>query len=193
MKIPSHWIIDPPRIQHEYLDGSLVQRLEPGGSKGYCGHGYFDLHLVTAGSKKPVMKAAAKLSRFFQRELGCDFAPYSDCESIRRSDGIFIVTTTDHTTEPVMDIGVGLFVFRYDAELAGRYCFCAAWLHPFLRRCGLLDSCWELFRRKFGDFLCENPVSPAMKAFLAKRGECTWCGRTTRWDCPMCNAPRQLA
>ena len=45
------------------------------------------------------------------------------------------------------------------------------WLHPYARRQGVLASAWPHFRRRYGDFHVEGPLSPAMKGFLARMGE----------------------
>lgn len=45
------------------------------------------------------------------------------------------------------------------------------WIAPQFRRSGVLARRWLGLRERFGEFRVEGPVSPAMQAFLAKRGE----------------------
>lgn len=45
------------------------------------------------------------------------------------------------------------------------------WIAPPFRRLGILAAKWVELRALYGDFVVEGPVSPAMQAFLRKRGE----------------------
>lgn len=45
------------------------------------------------------------------------------------------------------------------------------WICPKERRKGHLDKRWPIFRKRFGDFVVESPVSEAMQAFLRKHGD----------------------
>jgi hypothetical protein len=57
---------------------------------------------------------------------------------------------------------VGACCFRsYD-----RWVMLWIWLHPFVRRKGLLRQAWPFFRSRFGDFAIQAPLSDPMSAFL---------------------------
>ncbi len=44
------------------------------------------------------------------------------------------------------------------------------WFHPYCRRSGLLSRVWETFEENHPNFGVAHPLSPAMLAFLEKRG-----------------------
>ena len=44
------------------------------------------------------------------------------------------------------------------------------WFHPYCRRSGLLSSVWKIFEANHPNFGVASPLSPAMLAFLEKRG-----------------------
>jgi len=43
------------------------------------------------------------------------------------------------------------------------------WMHPYLRRKGILSRQWGHFQEEFKDFRIEYPLSYAMREFLIKR------------------------
>jgi len=45
------------------------------------------------------------------------------------------------------------------------------WICPEMRRAGVLSKQWDRFRKRFGEFQIEPPVSRAMQSFLQKRGD----------------------
>jgi len=45
------------------------------------------------------------------------------------------------------------------------------WMHPYLRRQGLLQSAWPYLIRRFGEFNVTHPVSPAMQEFVTRHGK----------------------
>jgi hypothetical protein len=45
------------------------------------------------------------------------------------------------------------------------------WICPLARRKGMLTERWLEFRKRFGDFRVEGPVSPAMEHFVVKQGD----------------------
>jgi hypothetical protein len=49
----------------------------------------------------------------------------------------------------------------------------------------MLSTAWPYFRKLYGDFPCEPPLSRAMQNFLASRGECAICGRASA--CSYCH------
>ena len=52
------------------------------------------------------------------------------------------------------------------------------WLHPFVRRKGILSGSWSLFEKNHPNFAAERPLSESMLRFLEKRGHkdgiCGW-------------------
>lgn len=74
----------------------------------------------------------------------------------------------DNGADAVYAVGATCFRWRHWTDHAPGWAMQWVWLHPFARRQGLLTGAWPFFRQEFGDFFVEPPVSPAMKAFVAK-------------------------
>jgi hypothetical protein len=150
-----------------------------------------DSHLypVVPSSTKGARNALETLARYFQREFGYDFAQYRANETTGKHDRCFLWTEDDYRGH----VAVGGVCFRWwkcrDSQngLVDRMVLSWVWVHPFLRGRGLLGSYWAGFRELYGDFVVESPLSAAMVAFLAKRGECWWCGRAH--SCKTCTEP----
>jgi hypothetical protein len=56
------------------------------------------------------------------------------------------------------------------------------WFHPYCRRSGLLSRVWETFEENHPNFGVAHPLSPAMLAFLEKRGHA---GGVKGWQADM--------
>lgn len=65
---------------------------------------------------------------------------------------------------------IGACSFRPPESTHDRWKMDWIWLCPSGRRKGFLGRAWPLFKARFGDFALEQPVSPAMQAFVAKVG-----------------------
>ena len=104
------------------------------------------------------------MARWFQREFRYDFAPYDrSCDSI-----VFVWADCDCWTEEQVPLigGAGFFI---EDELDSRpWTLGWAWFHHYARRRGYLSQAWPYFRRCFGGFILELPLSEAMEAFLAQ-------------------------
>lgn len=107
-----------------------------------------------------------RLAKYFQREFRYDFIQYISSEP--RSDDIGFLWSVEIMDKRVVDAAVGGCVFR--SREAG-WALAWVWFHPFVRRQGLLSDAWPYFRRRFGSFDVEEPLSDSMDKFLAKQGE----------------------
>jgi hypothetical protein len=56
----------------------------------------------------------------------------------------------------------------FDSEHGFPWALGWAWFHPYARRRGYLSQAWPYFRKRFGGFILEPPLSEAMEAFVAK-------------------------
>jgi hypothetical protein len=116
------------------------------------------------------------LARYFQREFGYDFIQYTATEVGDDRDRVFLWMRD----EVLYHAGVGAICFRWrkyrDASQGPALAW--VWLHPYLRRQGILGAHWGFFRHLYGDFRVEGPLSEAMASFLERRGECARCGRS---------------
>jgi hypothetical protein len=131
---------------------------------------------VTGRSPIAVRRAVETLARYFQREFRYDFIQYSANQPGDSRDHTFLWTRDDVTHHE----GVGAICFRWReySNVPHGLAVAWVWIHPYLRRQRILASHWDCFRRVYGDFYVEPPLSSAMKAFLESRGECCRCGRT---------------
>jgi len=92
---------------------------------------------------------------------------------------------------PRVLVGACCFRFRDFKDAEPRWVLQWAWLHPYSRGRGILSAAWDGFHGTFGNFLPEPPYSPAMKAFLRKRGLCVYCWQRLDSDevyCSKCEA-----
>lgn len=130
---------------------------------------------IDQNSMKSARLAVDVMARYFRREFSYDFVQYEANEISHSRDRIFLLTVNRYSHR----LGVGAICFRWRVWRDAPPCLALAWvwINPFLRRKGILSTYWEAFRTLYGDFLCEPPLSPAMKTFLAKRNECWKCGR----------------
>lgn len=98
----------------------------------------------------------------FKREFRYDFVQWQSRkgDDDRQAHGYLI---TD-------DAGaiVGACTFRWRES---RWGLQWVWISPLHRRQGHLGRRWQDFRKRFGDFQVESPVSEAMRAFLARKGD----------------------
>jgi hypothetical protein len=99
-------------------------------------------------------KAAALLGRYFRDEGGFDFTAFA------RRDASYVWR--------VKERAAGACGFE---RMRSVWRLRWVWIHPFLRRRGLLHEAWPWFRLKHGDFIVDRPLSAAMEAFLRKRNE----------------------
>jgi hypothetical protein len=147
-------------------------------------HPALEMHHISPRSAIGARKALEKLAYYFRREFQYDFILYHSAAPMDPRDRAFLVTWQYHDHRAA----IGAIVFRWrkyeDAphDLALQW----LWLHPYLRRHGLLSTCWPSLREPLGDFYIEGPTSRAMADFLTKMGECPRCG--VRRSCQKCKA-----
>jgi hypothetical protein len=135
----------------------------------------FSLMAIANGSPKPARRAVETLARYFQREFGYDLIQYSADEASDPRDRVFL--WLEDRCGSYEAIGAACFRWREWENVPHGLGLAWIWIHPYLRRHGILGAHWDFFRHLYGDFSVEPPLSPAMKAFLAARNECWRCGR----------------
>ena len=140
------------------------------------------MSIITPKSAKSARKAAETLAYYFKREFQYDSIQYYHLESTGKRDRIILLTHSYHDHKAAL----GIICFRWrDYENAPHGLALAwLWLHPYIRRKGVLAAYWPFFRGAYGDYYVEPPISKAMGEFLAKMGECPRCG--TRRVCKQC-------
>lgn len=116
------------------------------------------------------MAAVEQQGRYFQREFGYDFLPYTAREHVESGDdqmGAYLMFDYKEFATATMR-PICACSFRYTPK---DLCWVLGWagLHPFARRRGHLRAAWPTFRRQYGAFVVERPLSDAMAAFTPRR------------------------
>jgi len=114
---------------------------------------------------------------YFRREFSYDFQQFVATEKPKNHEKpyaayLFINEQNHH---PRVWVGGCCFRWREYQDVGARWAAQWMWLHPYYRNKGILSSAWDRFHELHGKFICEPPFSPAMKAFLHKRGNCVLC------------------
>lgn len=140
----------------------------------------YHIDRIDQNSIKSARLAVDALAKYFRREFNYDFVQYEANEITDDRDRVYLLTVNRYSHW----LGVGSICFRWRewTDAPHRLALSWLWINPFLRRKGIVSLYWDGFRNLYGDFLVEPPLSPAMKAFLAKRKECWWCGRACMCD-----------
>jgi hypothetical protein len=130
-----------------------------------------EIYPVHSMAKLTIRKAAGAIAIYFKREFGYDFPQYESGEHTGRRDRILLLVRES------VAIGVICFRWREWDDAPHGLALAWVWLHPYCRAQGVLSGLWPRFRALYGDFMCEPPLSSAMRMFLAGRGECWEHGR----------------
>jgi hypothetical protein len=121
--------------------------------------------LVRVRSDSPLhlKRAVKRLADYFHREFPHDIHPF-DVED-RDPYTSYLLPC------PERSVWAGACCFRprrfSDLDMTCEVLYWA-WLHPYLRGCGILKRHWKALRANHGDFYIEQPFSPAMREFLRK-------------------------
>ena len=129
-------------------------------------HGVF---LINQRSPLQVRRVVEAFARMFQREFRYDFVQYNARERTDARDTAFLWERPH--TYPDQFCGAAVFRWRKWSDTPEGYALAWVWLHPHVRRSGLLTEAWPYFKDSFGDFHVEPPLSPEMSAFVRKVGE----------------------
>ncbi|RYY26336.1 MAG: hypothetical protein EOP62_10890 [Sphingomonadales bacterium] len=105
----------------------------------------------------------------FKREMRFDFVQWDSPDSTPDPDVQGFLLSDDEGRIQ------GAVSFRWrqvkDRSEPGCWGLDWVWICPPARRSGVLSRVWPMLRERFGDFHVEGPVSEAMQALLANRGE----------------------
>lgn len=118
---------------------------------------------VCHDSPRSVRLAVQQLALYFKREMRFDFPQYAaDRHAV--DDVAYVWSPFDSE-----DRAVGACHFlRMDD---GKDMLAWFWLHPYVRRRGVLTAMWPYLREWHGDFHLDEPFSKAFEAFLARSAE----------------------
>lgn len=96
----------------------------------------------------------------FKREFSYDFVQWSQNETDPRTHGFLFVDAAARV------VGACAFRWREPGDAEAYWGLQWIWIAPAFRRQGVLASRWPNFRKQFGAFYVEPPLSQAMKDFL---------------------------
>jgi hypothetical protein len=153
----SHFDLRLPSIKNSVLwagtSGTLYNKSSM--PSGLC--------VVTDESSNTARKAVEKLAWYFKREEGYDFVQYLATERDPEARA-FLFTAQDWGRDDAeASVGLGACCFtRRDCGRALQW----IWLHPYVRRQGILTKVWPFFRERYGDFVVEPPLNDGMKGFM---------------------------
>ena len=134
----------------------------------------FDAPFRVIGPRSPKAwrREAEKLARYFKREMGFDFPPYTANESKFDSepspDRVLAFPRELPGTDAICFFGaVGVRWVEWDDDRPS-WSLTWAWLHPYERRRGHLTKAWPFLLSIFPSPYVEPPVSQSMMQFLKK-------------------------
>ena len=152
------------RIDISEIPESLVDRLE-------------EPVAVTPRSPLQLRRQVERFAKYFQREFRYDFQQFEATEKIEKHKRPYAayLFPNEPNRYPRVWAGACCFRWREPKDFEPRWAMQWMWLHPYYRGTGILSRAWERFHVLHEDFMCEPPFSPAMQAFLRKRGKCILC------------------
>lgn len=131
-----------------------------------------DITVVEWNAIRRNRDAVERLAYYFRREFGYDFVQYNADEGPgdERYPAVAFLWASMRNSFDDRDVAVGATCFRWREwkDTPAGWAMQWIWLHPYVRRKGLLSAAWPALREAFGDFDVEPPLSPAMRMFLAK-------------------------
>lgn len=148
------------RIQLPIIPTSLEKQL---------GHLWTQPARVLWDSDKRLHLMVEKLAKYFRREFQYDSIQYSARESMEKNGTQEAFLWTNDPGCRHFAIGACCFRWRVWTNAPPGWALQWIWLHPYERNRGRLTRAWPYFQDRFGDFHVEPPLSPAMRAFLARQ------------------------
>jgi hypothetical protein len=130
-------------------------------------HRNTDAELVTTHSAVWKHREIFHRAQAFRREFGYDFPQWESPTGDNDTNVHGFLFTNDSGAI------VGACAFRQRTTDTGQSFWGLqwVWICPKARRTGVLIGRWSMFRKRFGDFFIEAPVSETMQKFLAKVGD----------------------
>lgn len=119
---------------------------------------------VRPDSPRSLRKAVERIAYYFRREFNYDFVQYAAEDDDPHSHAFLWVAP--YNLFPEETGGACCFRWREWEDAEPCWGLQWIWLHPYLRRKGLLAQAWPYYQERFGNFFSEPPLSPAMTAFL---------------------------
>lgn len=122
-------------------------------------------YVIDDGAPKYLKNPVEKLARYFQREFRYDFVGYTSNEMLRDGRALLWVEYGDDDKYEYATAASVIHKCEHGYELSW------VWVHPFLRRSGILSGSWSYIKEKFPNMSVSRPLSMAMQMFLKKMGD----------------------
>jgi RimJ/RimL family protein N-acetyltransferase len=145
-------------------------------SKAICIDHDLRLMWVDAWSSPKLKKFVYRIAVYFSREFQYDFVQYSEDEQdlTHRAFLIFSRAGDKYYGKDIYRIlGGGCFRQRKYQDFPESYALQWIWIHPYMRRKGMLTKAFDQFINQLEQFRVEPPYSVEIKSFLEKGGS-TW-------------------
>jgi len=168
--MPSHYDIKLPKItSHETIPWHEMEAQWE--AMGPLGTEQLHCPGLTVTYKSPAnhRKAIEQIARYFRREFHYDFVQYLANEEDTKAIS-YGWLSSGYLGESNTVTGGCSFRWREWSDAPAGWSLSWIWMHPYCRNNGLLSKNWPCFVARFGEFHVETPYSPAMAAFLNKRG-----------------------
>jgi hypothetical protein len=132
---------------------------------------------VTPTSPLKLRREVERFAQYFRREFRYDFQQFEAIEKPKDQEKPYAayLFTNKQNQYPRVWAGACCFRWREFKGVEPRWAMQWMWLHPYYRGKGILGRAWDKFHELHENFFCEPPFSPAMEAFLRKRGKCILC------------------
>jgi hypothetical protein len=145
---------------------------------------------VTPKSPLKLRREVERFATYFRREFHYDFQQFEATEKPEKPYAAYLFINKPNYF-PRVWAGACCFRWRDFKDAEARWGMQWMWLHPYFRAKGILSGAWDKFHEVHGNFLCEGPFSPAMEAFLRRRGKCLLCwrplGKSETLSCGRCD------
>lgn len=127
-------------------------------------------------------KYLEEMAYYFKREQrydGLQYSATSHNSEVPSDTAAFLFATRNYKRfkniipddqNDVLIFGGCCFRYRQYLDHDPEWALQWVYLHPMVRKEGILSSCWGYFEKRFGTFLVETPLSLAMQAFILKHG-----------------------
>lgn len=118
-------------------------------------------------SRKATKNVLESFALFFKREFEYDFLQYSSFSESEDKDFPFLFFSHDYDDRELA-VGGGKFIWREWSNAPPSWALQWIWLHPYYRKRGIFKRVCPEFKKMFGDFFIEPPLSGPMQFFVKK-------------------------
>ena len=127
----------------------------------------FSLWFVLPLWKNREKTVVENIGYYFKREMRYDLAPYS-AESRSYHNFAYLIAEHQgiHCRDPKANIYHAIGAIGITCDDAEPHILEWAWLHPYVRRRGIMKCAWSLLEKRHPEFNLRSPLSNSMEAFV---------------------------